>query len=339
MKKNLLILGFGRVGYQIASLAAATTPESPAFDSIIGTILEGEQARGITSGVKVETIVFCPERIRQILPNCSHVLITIPATTKATGSDDPPLCQLYDSMVQLLPRSSWIGILSTTGVYGDHNGCWVNEESDLRCPERTSAAAFRDSERQWQQRIQQESSRNYRLCIFRCAGIYGPDSSALHTLYKQGTPAQDDDEVVLNATSTDTTRSITNRIHIHDLARAILAAANRPLTTIENKTSQSLIYNLADDMPESRQIVMKYAAELFDSMGVAVVKTEKSRDEISTAKPRTRRRTAELKRVCNGHMKRELLFEEGLVFPTYREGLQAIARLPDMPWSSECRYR
>ena len=342
-KLDLLILGLGRVGSEVASSLLA----QQAFDiDVIGTVLPED----LPKKDGIQTIAFCPEKLQTILPKCSHVLVTIPPPTispthtpdHTTTDDLHVLEQVYDNVVQLLPESSWIGILSTTGVYGHHGPrTWVNEDAALLCHEGTSASAFRDLETQWQQRVE-KSDRHHNLAIFRCAGIYGSDSSALHTVYKRGLAAA--------AVPPKPSSGITNRIHVKDLARAVIAAMTRQCTGStdddeednNNKTKQRSVsvYNLADDLPESRDTVMTYAAQLLESINVTVpTRNNSNRSNITTSSAtpsstrRTQRRSTELKLVSNSRMKKELLAEEGLLYPTYVEGLQAILTLPDMPWS------
>ena len=383
--KNLLILGFGRVGSEVASLLRENQHQRdnihPIFDKIIGTLQSEEDSVlkncNDIAAYDIQKIPFCSDALQTVLPHCSHVLVTIPPPIKRNprskindndNENNDLLEQVYDIVVRWLPKKSWIGIISTTGVYGHQDGKWVDEDAPLLCQEGTSASAFRDMEHRWQQRVatmttegKSNSNSRHKLYIFRCAGIYGPESSALHTLYKRGRsePAikttssislvlgnkNQTNSAAIPSNTTTTKSGLTNRIHIKDISRAVVAAmvrqpnANGTYTTHENdlnnKTQRScFVYNLADDRPEARDVVMKYAAHLFEAANITIPAESESNNSASTpsSSRRARRRSAELKLVNNARMKKELMSDEGFLYPSYVEGLRAILALPDMPW-------
>ena len=384
--KNLLILGFGRVGSEVASLLQENKQHQdkilPVFDKIIGTFQSEEDFVLNNNLVQddIQKIPFCPDALQKVLPHCSHVLVTIPppierkpssAIDENVNDNNDILEQVYDRVVQWLPKKSWIGIISTTGVYGHHDGKWVDEYAPLLCQEGTIASAFRDMEHRWQQRVatmgKSNSKCHHSLYIFRCAGIYGPNSSALHTLYKRGRsdsaiqPVSSTSLILGNKNRTNTAsipnstktpkKGITNRIHIKDIARAVVAAmARQPNvngtctsynTNLNNKTQQScFVYNLADDRPEARDVVMNFAYRLFEAANITLpAKSESNNESTIPSSRRTRRRSAELKLVRNARMKSELLPEEGLLYPSYVEGLRAILVLPGMPWRERLKNK
>ena len=125
-------------------------------------------------------------------------------------------------------------------------------------------------------------------------------------------------------TTTSTTASeITNRIHEYDVARAIMAAM----------MSKSVgVYNLADDEPENRFIVMQEAAILLRSIGREPPERTDNEIPLQTVdiRGRGRRRSIETKRISNTRMKESLISE--LQFPTYRQGLQSILKGNNTPW-------
>lgn len=189
----------------------------------------------------------------------------------------------------------WIGYLSTNGVYGDHDGAWVNEESELRG---TSERALRriEAENAWRGLAQEN---NLPLIVFRLPGIYGPGRSALDTVregkakrvYKEG--------------------QVFSRMHVDDIAAALEASMERPRLYD--------LYNLADDEPAPPQDVIEYACKLLGVEPPPLVPIEQA-----ALSSMAKSFYADTKRVSNSRMKNSLGLT--LRFPTYREGLDDIFR-------------
>jgi hypothetical protein len=329
----------------------------------------------------------------------THVLVTIPPVVSMSSSlptsqpqssgtndndiDNSATAAVFDRVVQELvvvpndDRSQtvtssgncvvvWFGLVSTTGVYGNHDGGWVTEESlictthtNIVLPTSTSSQnRYLSYEDEWIERILQVNKQSMKdksvadanekaatgrnssttttalavLRIFRCAGIYSPHQSALHSVYKQqqqqyealsrsspppneavtslssvstastaakaktATPSNVNSTAnavapmnasVANAASAASHSDITNRIHVHDLAAAIVASMMQTtehvsaiaaasatadhdfVDTIGNGHSHSPVeyYNLADNEPESRTVVFEYACQLLQRVG------------------------------------------------------------------------
>jgi hypothetical protein len=293
---RLLVLGLGGIGRAIVKELST----SDYFEQIQGT------SRSPTS-FNDDVILFESNSVGAVLPKCTHVLITIPPPIEHDAMFDAVVKELASK----LPPGAWLGFVSTSGVYGNHNGSWVTEDSPLYCSEKSLTFRYIEHEKKWQE-ISQESGWTCR--VFRCAGLYGPDRSALHTLWKK---------CVLDISPA---AGITNRIHETDVARAIVASMMDP-----SLQRDFCVYNLSDDEPEGRSVVMKYARELFESIGVDVAITESS--EALPASVRATRRGTDIKRVSNDRMKRELVSE--LQYPTYREGLMAILKDASSPWKNQ----
>jgi hypothetical protein len=317
----------------------------------------------------------------------SHVLFTIPLSretdpdmeavlneirewwkTQSSDDDDDDDDNDCDGNMKINRHPNKVlGILSTTGVYGNHNGNIVNEDSPLLCEEDSNAELYRQFENEWitfcDREEKDEDKDVNRLCIFRCAGIYDSSSSALHTVFRQGVGFDNvananDATATATATATNvaavprsmslkaTTGNITNRIHSVDLARGVLAGMfqqncneneNRG-GSMSNSLATNRIYNLADNLPESRPIVLSFARELLSSIDISVtedvtttaitITKTNSRSSVS----RQNRRKKESKVVCNKRMRQELLSDSCLLFPTYREGLTEIFKDPTTPW-------
>ena len=238
----------------------------------------------------------------------------------------------YDKILQRYIMSTtkspaWIGVISTTGVYGDHNGQWVDELSKCLCSEDSSAADYLRWEQLWQNFGREHSSR---VAIFRCAGIYGSTRSSLHTLYKRG--AMSPKNQVSAPSSSSPSLSITNRIHEDDLTASVVASMLINMADAHECTTNNVeIYNLSDNLPESRQVVFDYAKQLFASRNITI--PAQSTTPPQKANKRSVRRRQEVKRVCNQKMRSQLLSE--LKFPTYKEGLAHILDQPSTPWSDQ----
>ena len=315
--------------------------------------------------------------IQEIKNGTTHVLITIPPDPICCHNDQYQqryFDQLVDTIIRHntmihtpeIARCNWIGIISTTGVYGNHNGLYVTEESeclvtaaavavadqnDTALSKSSSQLLYLSYEEAWKRRLQRHPN-NITLCIFRCAGIYSNDRSALHTVYNKAnngihqmvptTSTATNNTGASSATTTGTSNSdnkndnyddITNRIHVDDLAAAISAAMMMTPAT----SSTVKVYNLADDRPESRTVVMQYAAQLLAPL-LLLPTTRTRRASGSDAAPeiattgriRDQRRKTDQKRIDNTKMKQELIPQ--LKFPTYIEGLNDILQYPNNPW-------
>ena len=389
---KLLIIGLGRVGMQVADLAKEKE-DIQVFGTVRQSLTRGGNMANY-NGNEIVRVPFDPVAVRENLFGCeddqriakcsnkatSHVLFTIPLSREVDPLMEAVLKELRewweteedgnDSATKKMSdkhcHSKVLGILSTTGVYGNHDGKVVTENSQLLCEETSNAELYRRFEEDWismsvgsvvkdgdeMVRNYGDSSRKRRLRIFRCAGIYDSSRSALHTVYKNlesATPASPSRSL---KSSIPTTGNKTNRIHCIDLARGVLSGMFEGANYKDSKLEYSgvRIYNLADNLPESRSIVLSYAQELLASIGIDqyAFKDENETSEMTKiTKPpgksdvivssrssitRQKRRERESKLVCNRRMREELFPCDGLLFPTYREGLDAIFNDPITPW-------
>jgi len=204
---------------------------------------------------------------------------------------DPALAAFGAEIARARPR--WLGYLSTTGVYGDHGGGWIDEGTPLvpatrRGRERVAA------EEAWQSLA---AAHDLPLHIFRLAGIYGPGRGPFAKV-RAGTARR----IVKPG-------QVFSRIHAEDLAQALLASIRSP--------SPGAVYNLCDDDPAPPEEVIAHAAEL---LGLPLPPAE----DFATAEmtPMARSFYAESKRVSNARIKRELGIR--LKYPDYRSGLAAL---------------
>lgn len=223
------------------------------------------------------------------LAPATHVLVSVPPD--AAGD---PVLRVWDAALRSAPHLTWIGYLSTIGVYGDHAGAWVDEET-AATPGNDRSRWRLAAERQW---LDFAAITDTRTQIFRLAGIYGPGRSAIDSI-RDGTARR----IVKPG-------QVFNRIHVEDIATVVEAAISGH--------GGHVIYNVTDDEPAPPQDVIAYAAELL----CAPVPPE-VRYESASLSPMARSFYAENKRVRNERIKADLGVT--LAYPTYREGLAAIS--------------
>jgi len=215
------------------------------------------------------------------------LVVSIPPGTLG----DPALAALGDVMAAGRRK---VVYLSTIGVYGDHAGGWVDEST----PPQSSLDRARmrvAAEQAWTETAHGD------VAVLRLAGIYGPGRNALVTL-RSG-----------RARRIIKPGQVFNRIHVDDIASAIMAAISH---------QGGGTWNVCDDEPTPPQDVITYAAQL---MGIA----PPAEEAFATAEmsPMARSFYASSARVSNARLKREL--GVALVHPTYRHGLDALWRAED----------
>lgn len=219
----------------------------------------------------------------------SHILLSVPP-----GPDgDPVFARHGQDIGALAPQLKWVGYLSTTGVYGDRQGGWVDENAEL-APATERGRRRVEAEANW---LGLHASAGLPLHVFRLAGIYGPGSNQLVSL--------------LTGKSRRVVKpgQVFSRIHVDDIANILQASLERP--------NPGAIYNVCDDEAAPPQEVVAHAAELLKRPAPPEVAFEDAQ-----MSPMGRSFYAESKRVSNERIKRELGIE--LTYPTYREGLAAL---------------
>ncbi|MBA85878.1 SDR family oxidoreductase [Thalassobius sp. S69A] len=279
MTKTLISFGHG---YCAAALAQRLLPQGWA---IFGTTRSPDKAKAIRATGVVPLVLGADDgQIARTLANATHMLVS--AGPDAQG--DPTLRQ-FGPQIGAVSHLEWAGYLSTTGVYGDHQGGWVDENTALTPS--TQRGKWRvAAEREWQ-------SLDLPLHIFRLAGIYGPG---------RGPFAK-----VCNGTARRIIKEnqLFSRIHVADIAQTLHASLRRP--------NPGAIYNLCDNEAAPPEDVIAYAAELLDFPVPPEIPIEKA-----DMTPMARSFYAESKRVRNDRIKNEL--DVVLQFPDYRTGLRAL---------------
>ena len=278
---TLLSLGHG---YSARALAARLLPLGW---QIIGTTRSEQKAEDIAR-TGVEAHIWPEADLGPLLARATHVLSSI---SPRGGEDDPVLAEAKEQFAQA-KHLKWVGYLSTTGVYGDRDGGWVDEESEL-CPETKRGKERIRAEAAWQALAQEAS---LPLHIFRLAGIYGPSRGPFEKV-RDGTARR----IIKQG-------QVFSRIHVADIAAALHLSMQHP--------QSGAIYNLCDDDPAPPQDVLAYAAEL---LGLPLPPEEDW--DTAEMSPMARSFYAESKRVRNDRIK-ALGLE--LTYPDYRAGLRAL---------------
>jgi nucleoside-diphosphate-sugar epimerase len=283
MTGRLFIFGLGYSGLEIAKLAKA------AGWQVGGTVRDADKARQYTAaGIDTHLFDGTAPLAASALAGASHILCTI-----APGRTGDPALK---SCALLLREARWLGYLSTTGVYGDRAGGWVDETTPP-APGQPRSVERLAAERAWQAMGLEAGTA---VDIFRLPGIYGPGRSAIDQV-RAG-----------SARRIDKPGQVFSRIHVADIASTVLAAMTRP--------SAGAIYNVADDLPAPNSEVIAHACALLALPVPPLVPW----DQIApTMSEMARSFYAENRRVRNDRIKKELGVT--LRYPTYREGLQAIS--------------
>jgi nucleoside-diphosphate-sugar epimerase len=280
MTDRLFIFGLGYSGGEIARQA------KEAGWSVAGTVRGGDKAQQLAAeGIEAHPFDGTAPLPAGLIDGTTHVLCTI-----APGTAGDPALRLC---APLLREARWLGYLSTTGVYGDHGGGWVDETTPPN-PGQPRSIERRAAERAWQA---------MGATLFRLPGIYGPGRSAIDQV-KAGT-----------ARRIDKPGQVFSRIHVEDIAATVLAAIDRP----SQEVIQGAIYNVADDLAAPTADVIAYACALLAVPAPPLVPWAEIAPTLSAM---ARSFYAENRRVRNDRIKRELGVT--LRYPTYREGLRAI---------------
>lgn len=281
--QSVLILGFGYTASYLAPKLLHCGFE------VIGTT-RNNQKRIEFGHQNYRLIDFFDKEMATYLKQATHVLISIPPE----GSLGDPVMAHYGKLIKSYGSNlKWVGYLSSTGVYGDYQGEWVDEQS-LCNPTGRQAQLRLAAEKVW---LSCAKEMNLPLHLFRLAGIYGPGRSAIERI-KAGKPY-----------SIYKVGQYFSRIHVADIAEVILASINAP-----NPLS---IYNVADDKPAPSHEVDAFAALLLERDPPPLLPIEDA-----MLSPMEKEFYANNRRVSNEKIKKEL--KVNLSFPTYREGLASI---------------
>jgi nucleoside-diphosphate-sugar epimerase len=265
-----------------------------AGERVAGTVRSREKAGEIGAAhSNIRALVFhsatADPSIEDHLTKTTHLLVSIPPSE----SGDPVLSRFKDALATA-PHLDRIVYLSTIGVYGDHDGAWIDEDA----PTEPNSARNRGrvvAEQEW---IALGAHTGKQITILRLAGIYGPGRNALANV-REG-----------KARRIMKPGQVFNRIHLEDIARAIEAAFAPGAPTG--------IFNVTDDEPAPPQDVIAYAAAL-----LGIEPPPEVLFESADLTPMARSFYSSNKRVSNRLLKEQLGIV--LAYPTYRHGLRALA--------------
>lgn len=286
----MILLSFGH-GYSAQGLARVL----PQGWKVIGTTRTAERAT-VLAETGIIARQFPGDDLTDDLDRATHLLVS----AGPGPGGDPVLSALRDRIAAVAGDKTWIGYLSTTGVYGDHAGGWVTEDTPL-IPSTARGVARVKAEQAWQALAAETGAP---LHIFRLAGIYGPGrgpfakvrGGAARRIIKPG--------------------QVFNRIHVDDIAQVLWASMQSPV--FGGRT-----YNACDDKATPPQDVIAHAAKLLGLPIPPAIPIEKAG---MTAMARSF--YAESKRVDNSRIKTELGIR--LRYPDYRSGLKALLAAEDM---------
>jgi nucleoside-diphosphate-sugar epimerase len=265
MQQNMLIFGMGYTATRFADRLRAD-----GWD-VTGT-------RRISGG---DAIAFDDEAaVLATMERATHILSSVPPM----GEGGDPVLLKYGSALAA-SDVSWVSYLSSTGVYGDAGGAWVDEGASVGEGRRTARA---EADLAWQ--MLRDDVR-----VFRLPGIYGPGRSALER-------AEEGKAHRINMPG-----QIFSRVHVDDIVAAVIAAFDGP----------SGVYNIADDLPASQNDVIEYACDLLQARWPTLLSIE-----AAGLSPMARGFYAENRRVANGKAKRLLAWKPR--YADYRHGLKAL---------------
>lgn len=281
MTKTLLSIGHG---FSARALAPHLLKRGW---TIIGTTRSEEKAEALEAeGV---TPLIWPGNPLPV-DTATHLL-----TSVAPGDEgDPVLAEASDAL-KGADHLEWVGYLSTTGVYGDHDGGWVDENAPLTPATKRGQARVR-AETAW-------AELGLPLHIFRLAGIYGPGRGPFAKV-RNGTARR----IIKEG-------QVFSRTHVDDIAQVLLASIDRP--------NPGAAYNVCDDNPAPPQDVIAYAAELLGLPIPPAVPFEEA-----DMSPMARSFYSDSKKVRNDRIKDELGVK--LLYPTYQAGLRALLDAEDV---------
>ena len=262
---------------------------SKSFDWIGGTT-RSEEKFGQLRADGIEPFLFDGTQpgkgIQSALSATTHVLISIPP-----GEAGDPVLR-YHAKELSYAKPHWLAYLSTVGVYGNHDGAWVTEDTPLNPVSKRSFQRI-DAEENWRRFCEEQ---HLRLQIFRLSGIYGPARNAFENL-KKG-----------KARRLIKPGQVFNRIHVDDLAGALEAAMH---------FTESRTFNVTDDEPAPPQDVVTFAADLLGIDPPVEVSFE-----TADLTPMARSFYGENKRVSNARVKQELGYR--FQYPNYRVALRSL---------------
>ncbi|XP_056162528.1 uncharacterized protein LOC115679604 [Syzygium oleosum] len=302
-RRRLFILGAGYVGRSFAlhmkDRGWAVSGSCRSLEKKMQLEEEGLDAHVLDANVpELSTL--------DILKDYTHLLVSIPPVR---GVGDPML-QHREFLERVLRDGNlqWLCYLSSTGVYGDCGGEWVNEDYPVN-PSTELARLRLRAEEEW---LDVGHNLGISSLVLRLGGIYGPGRSALDTIISK--------KPLSDSQKTRISRQYTSRVHVDDICQALRAGIYVPFS--------SNIYNVVDDDPAPREEVFKYAEDLVGKRFSGWFQDDKYPKRTESTIQKVSRRDE--KRVLNTRLKQELGIK--LLHPSYKSGLQSIIEQIDVDY-------
>lgn len=288
-QKRLFCVGFG---FSAAHLVRRLQQEQESGRAwrIAGTCRSEEKKKQLEAD-GIEAFLFSPDQ--PLAPSAFDGTTHLLASAPPNETGDPFIKEYGDALMTHAPDLEWAAYLSTTGVYGDRGGGWVDESSEL-APTTARGEKRLAAERDW---LSWGEKSGVPVHLFRLAGIYGPYRNQMTSL-RQG-----------KARRVVKPGQIFSRIHVEDIAEVLVASIARP--------HAGAAYNVCDDEAAPPQDVVAYAAALMGIEPPPEIPFEEA--DLS---PMAKSFYEDVKRVSNKRIRQELGMR--LRYPTYREGLKAL---------------
>ena len=249
----------------------------------------GATGIGITSQKKYKNqinniIILNRNEIKESILLSTHLLITAPP--QKIG------CHILKGFDKTIVRSNIRSVIyiSSTGVYGNHNGSWVTENSDLRAKSYYDKIRIK-AEKQWRSFCKKN---NITLNIIRISGFYGPERIKINSKKKI---------IILEKKG-----HFFSRVHILDAARVI--------SKIILESSSSDIWNLSDDNPTSRKDFLLHIMKIKNINRFKVISYT---DFEKNLPERSKKFWTNNKKVSNKKIKE--YFDYKFIFPSFKNGL------------------
>jgi nucleoside-diphosphate-sugar epimerase len=227
------------------------------------------------------------ENFKEALSGTTHILVSVPPDHEGC-----PVLGAHKNDLKAMEGLTWVGYLSSVGVYGDAQGGVVNEASPLQAASQR-ALLRAAAERAWL------DIPSLPVHVFRLAGIYGPGRSALDGV-RAGT-----------AKRIEKSGHLFSRIHVDDIAQVLMASMESPFS--------GSIYNVCDDHPAASSDVTLQACSLLGVEPPPLITFEQAVREMS---PMALSFWQDRRKVDNQKIKQEL--EIILRYPDYKTGLAAV---------------
>jgi len=286
MSQRLFCFGFG---YTCDFLTRALKADAPDMWSFAGTTRD-QAKRSALRQQGIDAYLFDAERPLGdpllMLRGVSHLLISTPP-----DQEGDIVFRLHADDILRMPNLKWVGYLSTTGVYGDRDGAWVDETTELT-PNTIRGTRRTIAENQW---LSLFRNRGLPMHIFRLAGIYGPGRSAIDSV-RAGIARR----IIKPGHAF-------SRVHVDDIVQILRASFAKP--------NPGSVYNVVDDEAAPSHEVIAYASRLLGKDPPPLI-----RFEDANLAPITLSFYSDNKRVKNTKIKSELGVT--LKYPNYRSGLE-----------------